>query len=50
VTFALTPREVLNVTFAESNATEVRLALRRPGDLGTLHKRERVFRRQDFRP
>lgn len=50
VTFALSPKQVLNVTFAESNATEVRLALRRPGDLTPLSKGEKVFRREDFRP
>lgn len=50
VTFALSPKQVLNVTFAESNASEVRLALRRPGDLTNLGKGERVFRREDFRP
>ena len=50
VTFALTPKQVLNVTFAESNATEVRLALRRPGDLTPLSKGEKVFRRENFRP
>jgi pilus assembly protein CpaB len=49
VTFALTPKEALNVTFAESNATEVRLALRRPGDLEELGKGERVFRRKNFK-
>lgn len=49
VTFALTPKEALNVTFAESNATEVRLALRRPGDLTDLGKGERVFRRKNFK-
>ena len=50
VTFALTPKQVLNVTFAESNATEVRLALRRPGDLTALGTGEKVFRRDDFQP
>jgi pilus assembly protein CpaB len=50
VTFALTPKQVLNVTFAESNATEVRLALRRPGDLTDLRKSEKVFRRENFKP
>lgn len=49
VTFALTPKQVLNVTFAESNATEVRLALRRPGDLTGLGKGEKVFRRENLR-
>jgi pilus assembly protein CpaB len=50
VTFALSPKQVLNVTFAESNATEVRLALRRPGDLTDLRKSEKVFRRENFKP
>ena len=50
VTFALSPKQALNVTFAESNASEVRLALRRPGDLTPLAKGEKVFRRGDFRP
>lgn len=36
VTFALTPREALRVTFAESFAQEVRLSLRRPGDRSPL--------------
>ena len=50
VTFALSPKQVLNVTFAESNASEVRLAMRRPGDLTNLKQGEKVFRRDDFRP
>jgi pilus assembly protein CpaB len=50
VTFALSPKQVLNVTFAESNASEVRLALRRPGDLTPLRKGEKVFRRENFKP
>lgn len=32
VTFALTPKQTLQVTYAESYATQVRLALIRPGD------------------
>src|SRR5688572_28721673 len=38
VTFALTPREQLRVTEAESFAQEVRLALRRQGDEPPLRK------------
>lgn len=45
VTFALTPEEQLKVTFAESYASEVRLALRRPGDVAPLGEGERVYRR-----
>jgi pilus assembly protein CpaB len=47
ITFALSPREALTVTFAESFAAEVRLALRRPGDLADMRARERVYRRGD---
>ena len=36
VTFALTPEQVLVVSYAETNAAEVRLALLRPGDESTL--------------
>jgi pilus assembly protein CpaB len=50
VTFALSPKQVLNVTFAEANASEVRLALRRQGDLSDLQKGEKVFRRENFTP
>jgi pilus assembly protein CpaB len=45
VTFALTPRESLNVTYAESFANEVRLSLRRPGDRSPLSGDEKVFKR-----
>ena len=45
VTFALKPREALTVTYAESFATEVRLALLRPGEDSELSKRDRVYRR-----
>jgi pilus assembly protein CpaB len=45
VTFALDPREALTVTYAESFAAEVRLALLRPGEESELKKKERVYRR-----
>ena len=45
VTFALDPRQALTVTYAESFASEVRLALRRPGEATELTRRERVYRR-----
>ena len=44
VTFALDPREALTVTYAESFAAEVRLALLRPGEESELKKKERVYR------
>src|SRR3954469_1392728 len=47
VTFALTPKQQLEVTEAESFADEVRLALRRPGDLTPLKKSERTYSRSD---
>jgi pilus assembly protein CpaB len=45
VTFALDPKEALTVTYAESFAAEVRLALLRPGEESELEKKERVYRR-----
>jgi pilus assembly protein CpaB len=45
VTFGLTPKEALNVTYAESFADEVRLALRRPGDRSPLSGGETIFKR-----
>ena len=45
VTFALDPKEALTVTYAESFASEVRLALLRPGEDSELQKKERVYRR-----
>jgi pilus assembly protein CpaB len=45
VTFALTPKQDLAVTHAETFAQEVRLALLRPGDESALKPDERVFRR-----
>jgi pilus assembly protein CpaB len=47
VTFALTPKQQLEVTEAESHAEEVRLALRRPGDTSPLKKDERLYSRPD---
>jgi Flp pilus assembly protein CpaB len=49
VTFALTPKEQLRVTEAESFATEVRLALRRPNDPTPLKKDERTYIRPELR-
>ncbi len=45
VTFALEPREALTVTYAESFAAEVRLALLRPGEESELKRKQRVYRR-----
>ena len=45
VTFALDPKEALTVTYAESFAAEVRLALLRPGEDSELKKKDRVYRR-----
>ena len=49
VTFALTPKQQLQVTEAESFAQEVRLALRRPGDLAPLKKDEQTYTRPELR-
>ena len=49
VTFALTPKQQLAVTHAESFAQEVRLALRRPNDETPLKKGEKLFTRPDVR-
>ena len=49
VTFALTPKQQLQVTHAESFAQEVRLALRRPGDIAPLKKGETLYTRPDLR-
>ncbi len=43
VTFALSPRGVQILTHAESFATEVRLALIRPGDLSSVKKKDREY-------
>ena len=45
VTFALTPKQQLRVTEAESFAQEVRLALLRPGETQKLRKGERSYSR-----
>ena len=45
VTFALKPKEALTVTYAESFAAEVRLALLRPGEESELEAEQRVYRR-----
>ena len=45
VTFALKPKEALTVTYAESFAAEVRLALLRPGEESELGAKQRVYRR-----
>ena len=45
VTFALKPKEALTVTYAESFAAEVRLALLRPGEDSVLGAKQRVYRR-----
>jgi pilus assembly protein CpaB len=50
VTFALNPREALTVTYAESFAAEVRLALLRPGEDSQLKKKDRVYRRPGSQP
>ena len=46
VTFALTPEQVLVVSYAETNAAEVRLALLRPGDESTLTPKQRKYSRE----
>jgi pilus assembly protein CpaB len=46
VTFALTPEQALIVTYAESNATEVRLALLRPGSDEELSGKQKVYSRE----
>jgi pilus assembly protein CpaB len=45
VTFALTPEQALVISYAESNATEVRLALLRPGSEEDLKRNQRVYSR-----
>jgi pilus assembly protein CpaB len=49
VTFALSPHDQLMVTYAESFAQEVRLALRRQGDIAPLKPNERTYTRPDQR-
>jgi pilus assembly protein CpaB len=43
VTFALKPRDVLRVNYAESNAQEIRLSLVRPDDPNEVSPRSREF-------
>jgi pilus assembly protein CpaB len=43
VTFALKPRDVLRVNYAESNAQEIRLSLVRPDDPNKVSQRSREF-------
>jgi pilus assembly protein CpaB len=45
VTFALTPEQALVLSYAESNASEVRLALLRPGSEEELKRDQRVYSR-----
>jgi pilus assembly protein CpaB len=49
VTFALTPKQQLRVTEAESFAQEVRLALLRPNETTPLKKDERTYTRPELR-
>ena len=49
VTFALTPKEQLKVTEAESFAQEVRLALLRPNETTPLKKGEKTYVRPELR-
>jgi pilus assembly protein CpaB len=46
ITFALAPDDALKVTYAESNASEVRLALLRPGESTELTDKQKVYRRE----
>jgi pilus assembly protein CpaB len=46
ITFALTPEQALVVSYAESNATEVRLALLRPGDSAELTEKQKQYSRE----
>jgi pilus assembly protein CpaB len=45
VTFALNPKQALTVTYAESFAQEVRLALLRPGEQSVLKAAQRTYSR-----
>lgn len=49
ITFALSVQETLRLQFAESFAAEVRLALRRPGDLEVIPRAERAYSGRDDR-
>jgi pilus assembly protein CpaB len=46
VTFALTPEEVLVVSYAEQNSDGVRLSLLRPGEQSSLRGKERAYQRE----
>ena len=46
VTFALTPEQALVISYAESNAAEVRLALLRPGSDEELSRKQRSYSRE----
>ena len=46
VTFALTPEQALVISYAESNAAEVRLALLRPDSDEQLTRRQRAYSRE----
>jgi pilus assembly protein CpaB len=46
VTFALSPEEVLVVSYAEQNADGVRLSLLRPGDRSDLDGKQRAYQRE----
>jgi pilus assembly protein CpaB len=46
VTFALTPEQALVISYAESNAAEVRLALLRPGSDEELSAKQRAYSRE----
>jgi pilus assembly protein CpaB len=46
VTFALTPEEVLVVSYAEQNAAGVRLSLLRPGEDSSLRGKQRAYQRE----
>jgi pilus assembly protein CpaB len=46
VTFALTPEEVLIVSYAEQNSDGVRLSLLRPGEQSSLRGKERSYQRE----
>jgi pilus assembly protein CpaB len=45
VTFALSPEQALVISYAESNASEVRLALLRPGSDEDLTRKQRAYSR-----
>jgi hypothetical protein len=43
ITFALKPRDVLRLNYAETNAQEIRLSLVRPDDPNRISQRSREF-------